>query len=64
MNPEEMIRQSHRHPFQKWVTDPLFALLAGIVWLFFKILPVRLASAIGGQLGILIGKVMYRRSHI
>ncbi|MBQ7413182.1 MAG: lysophospholipid acyltransferase family protein [Alphaproteobacteria bacterium] len=64
MNPEEMIRQSHRHPFQKWVTDPLFALLAGIVWLFFKILPVRWASAIGGQLGILIGKVMHRRSHI
>lgn len=64
MSPEENIRQSRRHPIQKWVTDPLFGLLAGLVWLFFKILPVRWASAIGGQMGIMVGYLMKRRSRI
>ena len=64
MNPEEMIRQSRRSPLQRFLTDPLSAMVAVIFWGFFKILPVRVASKIGGQLGVLAGYLMKRRSHI
>ena len=64
MNLENMIRQSHRSLFQRFLTDPAVALIAVIFWGVFKILPVRMASAFGAQLGALVGFILRRRSHI
>lgn len=42
-------------PFAKYVRHPLEALLAVTLWMFFRILPVDWASAIGGMAGRNIG---------
>lgn len=42
-------------PFAKYVRHPLEALGAGILWLFFRILPLDWASAIGGAIAGAIG---------
>ena len=64
MNPEEMIRQSRRSPAQRFLLDPLAAGVAVLFWGIFKILPVRVASNLGGKMGVLAGRIMKRRSHI
>jgi len=64
MNREKMIRQSHRHPIQRYVRDPIVALFAMSAWKIFQALPVKTASNWGGKLGVLVGKIMRRRSHI
>lgn len=33
--------QADRNAVQRWITDPLTALLVGVFWVFFKILPIR-----------------------
>ena len=63
MNQEKMIRQSHRHPIQRYVRDPIVAVLAITVWKIFQWLPVKTASDIGGKMGIFVGFLMRRRSH-
>ena len=64
MNREKMIRQSHRHPVQRYVRDPIVAVLAIIVWKLFQWLPVKTASDWGGKLGVFVGSLMRRRSHV
>lgn len=46
----------NRSVVERFVTDPLVALLVGFFWVFFKILPVRVASVIGGFLGGFLGR--------
>ena len=64
MSAERGIKQSDRTILQRFLTDPLIALIAVSFWGLFKILPTRTASDLGGRLGILAGRIMKRRSHI
>lgn len=56
--------QADRSFSQKWITDPLVALIVSVFWVFFKILPIRAASFIGGILGEILGFVMVRKNRI
>ena len=56
--------QADRNAVQRWITDPLTALLVGVFWVFFKILPIRAASAVGGALGGFLGRFMKRKNNI
>lgn len=58
------IRQSKRKKGQRYITDPLVALCAGCFWLIFKVLPLKVASKIGGKIGYLVGSVSNARNHI
>ena len=64
MSSEEMIRQSHRKVYQRFLTDPLVAGIALLSWGIFKILPVRMASGLGAGMGALLGRLLKRRNHI
>ena len=64
MSSEDMIRQSHRKVYQRFLTDPLVALVAFSFWGLFKILPVRIASGFGAGMGALLGRFLKRRNHI
>lgn len=61
---EEQIRQSPRRGIQRFVVDPIVALIAVLFWGVFKIMPVRLASNVGGVIGKTIGILMRQRSRI
>lgn len=58
------IRQSRRNLLQRFVTDPLVAMLALLFWGLFKLMPVQMASSIGGGLGVFIGCFAFRRNHV
>lgn len=58
------VRQAKRRWDQKYVTDPAVALVAGFLWLIFKMMPVRAASAFGGKMGALIGFCARSRNQI
>ncbi|MBR6411733.1 MAG: lysophospholipid acyltransferase family protein [Alphaproteobacteria bacterium] len=64
MNFEKKVRQSPRKLHQRFLTDPLVALVAYSFWGLFKILPVRVASGLGGKLGRFAGCLLKRRNHI
>lgn len=64
MKPEELIRQAHRSPFQRFFLDPMVALPAYAAWGLFKILPVQIAARFGEILGSFIGLFLKRRNHI
>lgn len=64
MKPEELIRQAHRSPFQRFFLDPMLALPAYAAWGLFKILPVQIAARFGEILGSFIGLFLKRRNHI
>jgi len=44
-----------RPPLKRYLTDPLTALAAALVYALFRLLPLRRASAVGGALGRAVG---------
>lgn len=64
MSTHSFIRQAHRTPVQRFLTDPAVAVVAVLFWGIFKILPPHLASNMGGILGGMVGHLMRRRNHI
>lgn len=44
-----------RPPWKRFLLDPLTALFAALVFGFFRLLPFRIASAVGGAIGRVIG---------
>lgn len=56
--------QADRSKLQRFVTDPAVALVVAVFWIFFKILPVRIASSIGGFLGGVLGTFMKSKNKI
>ena len=53
-----------RSLFQKYFSDPLVGLLAGLFFLLLKILPLSVARFLGENLGAFVGLLMRRRNHI
>ncbi len=56
--------QADRSVFQRFVSDPLVAFVVTLLWFFFKVLPVRTASAVGDILGWGIGYVACSKNKI
>ncbi len=61
---DETIRQSERTWTQRWITDPVVAVVAMVLWGILKLLPTRIASPVGGFLGGVVGHLAWRRNHI
>jgi KDO2-lipid IV(A) lauroyltransferase len=59
-----MIRQAKRTPVQKFITDPAVGLFAVTLFLIFKIMPVKMASNVGGALGSFLGRFATKRGQI
>lgn len=58
------LRKSRRSFIQQYLTDPIVGLVVLIFITFFKILPVRFASTLGGLLGSGLYYVMKKRNEI
>ncbi len=58
------IRQSAHKGLRKFFLDPIIAVVAVSFWLIFKLLPVRIASNLGGCIGFVCGIFMRRRNKI
>lgn len=50
--------------FQKYFSDPLAGILAGLFFLILKILPLSVARFLGETIGAFLGLIMWRRNHI
>ncbi len=58
------IRQAKRNIFQRYFLDPFLGLVAFFFWMFFKVLPVRIASTIGAGIGFFLSFFMVKRNRI
>ncbi|MBN2780187.1 MAG: hypothetical protein JXQ74_03905 [Alphaproteobacteria bacterium] len=64
--PGKKVHHAHRAMqfSNRWIKFPLEAFALWIVYAFFRILPVKIASDLGGKLGRLIGKKVKKRTQL
>ena len=64
MMSELQVRAAKRTPFERYFKDPTVGFLAVFLWSFFSILPIDVASWLGGQLGIVFSFILRKKKKI
>ena len=58
------IRQSNHKGIKRYLIDPVVAVIVAVPVLLFRLLPLKIATAIGAGLGFLVGFIFKKRNAI